>query len=54
MSERKWMCIRCMEEHDIIDGVVQCKAASPPKPMSEDEYNELIRWMREDLPLLDI
>lgn len=32
---RKWYCLRCMVEHDVIDGVVQCHLAidRPFKPV---------------------
>ena len=52
MSERKWMCLRCVEEHDIIDGVVQCHASSRA-PMTELEAELFTKWAQEDLPKID-
>ncbi len=35
---RKWFCMRCMEEHAIVDGVIQCSYIDPPfKPLISQE-----------------
>ena len=45
MTNRKWFCLRCVEEHDIVDGVVQCKAP-PPAPLTPAQIRAALEWAR--------
>jgi hypothetical protein len=43
MTKRKWFCMRCFVEHDIVDGAVQCSAPKPA-PLTPDQIKAALDW----------
>lgn len=44
MTNRKWFCLRCVEWHNIVDGVVQCEAPPPDPLMPARSSTEIAVW----------
>lgn len=44
---RKWFCIRCFKDHDIIDGVVQCDAPRL-KSMTVEQTLQAMQWAMDN------
>ena len=36
-----------MQEHGVIDGVVQCNAP-PPKPLTSEQIREALEWVKNN------
>ncbi len=44
MSERKWFCMRCLADHDIVDGVVQCDWKPSGEPITAEQVQAALDW----------
>lgn len=43
-----WTCFRCMTEHEVINGLVQCPKVDEPYKgiLNQEEWEVLMRWLR--------
>jgi hypothetical protein len=48
MTDRKWMCLTCMKEHDIVNGAVQCPMTRSKLQLTPEQIRAALDWSRDN------
>lgn len=42
-----WTCFRCLAQHEVVNGVIQCpKIDEPMKTIAQEDWEAIKKWLR--------